>query len=97
MGVQTTRGRRQPARDERHLSRFNIAHRDVRLAAKQVVQGIGQRQFDDQFGMALPEHRKYRGQMFDAEHFAGSQSYRATHGARGAGRRAHQRARRRGE
>ena len=97
MRVQTERDGGQLARDERVLRRLNVAHGDVGLAPKQIVDAVRQHQLHNEFGVPLTQRREDRWQMLHAEHFAGGEPDRAAHLAAGARRNSHQRGSRGGK
>ena len=97
MGVKTEVDRADPPRHQCVLARLHHAHRDIGLAAQQILDAAGEREFDFHGGIGATKSGEQRRQHFGADHFArgdadgsGNFAGRAGGGApRRAGRRRH--------
>ena len=64
-----------PPRDQRTLFGSRHPHRDIDVPAQQVFSPIGQREFDDDFGMPISEFGQDRRQDLRSDDFGGGNSH----------------------
>jgi hypothetical protein len=77
-GVEANRDLANTLDDELLMRRLDHADGDVGVAAQQVVDGVGEHEFEGQRGMDAAQFRQYWGKHFDTDHLAGADAHRAS-------------------